>query len=197
MSRTKLSVPAVLALLVVCTVPAPTPGAEFGVLPACSHWAPYFCTDAGYFLEGNTYVLRVSFRVCNEGLQFVREDEGYTASADVAIVVEDDKNRQVTGDTYRIRLKAEKYHETTSVDSCETRSVSFRARPGELGMVVTVRDGDSGRKSKVAAAIKIPSLDRRPTLSDVCLLYRDDANTDGKWEGFSPNVVRIYPSGSL
>ncbi|MFH1313034.1 MAG: GWxTD domain-containing protein [Candidatus Eisenbacteria bacterium] len=192
MNRTILNVSALFALLVVCMVPAPSRGAGFGVLPACSQWAPYFCADAAYFLDGNTYMLEVYFRVCNEGLQFVREDDGYRASADVAIVVKDDKNRQVTGDTYRIRLKAAKYPETTSVDSCEARSVSFRARPGDFEMIVTVRDGDSGRKGKVAAAIKIPSLDRRPTLSDVCLLYRDDASQGVRWEGFRPNVIRRY-----
>jgi GWxTD domain-containing protein len=186
----------VSVVLVLHVIPAAAQQADFAVLPVCSHLAPYFCVDAGYFLEGDRHMLTIHFRVCNEGLQFVRTDEGYAALADVAIVVEGDKNRQVAGDTYRVRLKAAKYSETTSVDSCKTRSVSFGSQPGDFEMAVTVRDGDSGRKSKVTAAIEIPSLGRRPTLSDVFLLTKDDGNTRGKWKGFSPNVLRVYDASA-
>jgi GWxTD domain-containing protein len=196
MSRLIRTVSAVCLMLILAAVPAAGQDSGFGTLPACAQLAPYFCVDAGYLLDGDAYMLVVCLRVCNEGLQFVRVDGGYEATADVAVVVEDHKGRQVTGDTYRVRLEAERYTETTSVDSCETRSLSFGARPGDFEMAVTVRDGDSGRKSRVKADIAIPSLDGRPMLSDVFLLRRDGGSAGGMWEGFSPNVSRVYSASS-
>ena len=196
MSRPVRTISAVSLMLVLSAMPAAGQDSGFGTLPACAHLAPYFCVDAGYLLEGDVHMLVVHLRVCNEGLQFVRADGGYEALADVAVVVEDDKNRQVTGDTYRVRLHADRYTETTSIDSCKIRSLSFRARPGDFEMAVTVRDGDSGGKSRVKADIEVPSLEARPMLSDVFLLSKDEGYTSGRWKGFSPNVVRICDASS-
>ena len=118
-------------------------------LPACSPRSPYFCVDAGYFLRGDSHMLEVYLSICNDGLQFVKSGQRYQASADISVVLMDEKGRQVAGDTYRIRLRTSKYQETTYPDSCKVRVLAFKARPGEFKMIVHVYDRDSRGTSTV------------------------------------------------
>jgi GWxTD domain-containing protein len=186
----------VVLLPVVIAVTASCAGGQQVVLPACSPTSPHFCADAAYFLRVDSPVLEVYFNVCNEGLQFVRTDNGFRASADVLVVLLDKKKRQVAGDTYRVKLRASRYEETTSVDSCETRVLAFGAEPGDYGMVISTLDGDSRRKSTIEARIQIPAFDVRPALSDMILLCMDGEAKTSRWNGFLPNVKRVYDTAT-
>jgi GWxTD domain-containing protein len=149
--------------------------------------------DAAYFLDNGAHVLDIYFLICNDGLQFVRADGGYRASADLMVVLLDRKGRQVAGDTYRIKLSTSKYRETTAVDSCHDRVMSFRAVPGQFKMVISVFDGDSRRKSVIDTEIDVSALDEGPALSDIVLLDRSRGKGVGpRWPGFEPNVRRTY-----
>lgn len=183
--------PLTLAMLILLLA-AGSAAAQRTPLPGCSARAPYFCVDAGYFLDGDAYVIDVYFHICNEGLQFVRSERGYDASADVLVVLLDGKGRQMAGDSYRIKLHSDQYEETTSVDSCETRVMSFKAAPGNFGMVVTVYDGDSRRKSVLETDISIPALDDPPALSDIAVISRPEFAAGRRWEGFEPKVKRTF-----
>lgn len=170
----------------------PAVSVDLSMLPACSGVPPYFCADAAYFLDRDSYVFEVYLVVCNEGLQFVRAEDGYRALADAAVVITDKKGKQVTGDTYRVRLRASRYEETTALDSCETRVVSLRAGPGELELAITVRDSDSGTIGKVVVPVEIPVLEDFPTLSAIGFLTASAGQADTRWPGFEPNVRRTY-----
>ncbi len=178
--------------LLLCVFGVGTARAQRSPLPGCSSLAPYFCVDAGYFLQDDSYVIDVYFLVCNEGLQFVRSGDGYNASADILVVLLDGKDRQIAGDTYRIKLHSERYEETTSVDSCKTRVMSFKAAPGDFGMVVTVYDGDSRRKSVLETSIAIPALDDLPGMSDIAFVSKSGRTGGWRWRGFEPKVKRTY-----
>jgi GWxTD domain-containing protein len=165
---------------------------EYGELPACSDAPPLFCFDGTYYLDGDRHKAEIYLMVCNEGLQFVRYSDGYRATADVLVVLYDDEGEQVAGDSYRIRLSAREYRETTSVDSCKYTSIDFSTPPGEYRMEVTVIDGDTHSRRTVGARVKIPDLTQGPSLSDLTLLVRDPAITRGRWPGFSPYSRRVY-----
>jgi len=161
-------------------------------LPRCSVQAPRFCADAACFLADSAHVVEVYFDVCNEGLQFVKTGDGYGAAADLSAVLWDDKERQVAGDTYRIKLYASMYSGTTSVDSCHTRVLAFKARPGDFDLRLGLYDRDSRARSTLETALRIPSLTDYPSLSDVELLKRGDGVHTGERDGFIPNITRIY-----
>lgn len=166
--------------------------AQRSPLPGCSPTAPYFCVDAGYFLDGDSHVIDVYFRVCNEGLQFIRARDGYSASADILVVLLDGKGRQIAGDTYRIKLRTDAYEGTTSIDSCETRVMSFKAAPGDFGMNITVYDGDSRRRSILETGMSIPDLDERPNLSDIAFVSKSAGTKARRWKELEPKVKRVY-----
>jgi GWxTD domain-containing protein len=136
-------------------------------LPACSQGIPFFCADAAYFLDGDCHALEVYLGICNEALQFVKTRDGYRASADVMIVVQDEDDSQVTGDTFRIRLTSSDYGRTTSVEDCQTRAVRFRALPGRFTISISVSDRDSHRKSLLLTEFEIPDLNEQVALSDI------------------------------
>jgi GWxTD domain-containing protein len=161
-------------------------------LPACAPTAPHFCADVAYFYSDGSPVLNVYYNVCNEGLQFIKTGGGFRASADVLVVLLDEKKRQVAGDTYRVRLRASRYEETTSVDSCVTRILSFKARAGDYSMALSTFDGDSQRKSTIEARIQLPSYDNLPALSDLAFLCVGDEPGTSRWNGLIPNVKRVY-----
>lgn len=161
-------------------------------LPRCSPLPPYFCADASYFLADSSYMVEVYFSVCNEGLQFIKTDDGYKATADVSVVLRDGKGNQIAGDTYRLKLYSPKYAGTTSIDSCQTHVVAFTARPGDFKMGLGLYDRDSRAKSLLEAAIHIPSLMGYPSLSDIELLEPSSGVHEGERQGFAPNIRRIY-----
>jgi GWxTD domain-containing protein len=163
-----------------------------GELPQCSHLPPYFCADAAYFMsDDDAVVVEVYFSVCNAGLQFVKSGDGYRASGDISAVLLDGKDDQVAGDTYRIRLFSGDYGGTNSIDSCTSRMMAFRARPGDFKLVFGLYDRDSRIKSVVEATLKVPDLSGFPSLSDIRFLEKGGDPTEGRGALVS-NVRRIY-----
>jgi GWxTD domain-containing protein len=161
-------------------------------LPACSPGIPYYCADAACFLDGSEHTLEVYVGICNDALQFVKSRSGYKASADVLIVVHDDDNCQVTGDTYRIRLKAPSYDKTNSMDSCVTRAIRFGAEPGDFKMTIRVTDRDTSMGSIVRTEIEVPDLSTAPAMSDIVFLYAEPGRKDRRWPGYRPSIRRVF-----
>jgi len=182
-----VGVVAVVAALGSCAL-----GDDDLTLPRCSPLPPYFCADVWYFGADSSSAIEVCFGVCNEGLQFVKTGAGYAATADLSVILKDGKGNQVAGDTYRIKLYSAQYAGTTSVDSCHTRVVSFKAKPGDFKMLLGLYDRDSRVKSEIEAALRIPSLAASPSLSDVELLLKGSGVHEGMRRGYIPNVKRIY-----
>jgi GWxTD domain-containing protein len=162
------------------------------VVPACSPGSPFFCVDAAAFLKGDSPVLEVYVEVCNDALQFVRAADGYMAEGDVTVVLFDKSGKQVAGDTHRIRLLCSRYDETTSVDTCETLTMAFKAGAGDYLLSVTLADRDSRRKSLVEAQHTIADLTGLPTLSDIGFISPSEGSGGSRWPGFQPNVRRSY-----
>jgi GWxTD domain-containing protein len=192
MSRVLVKIILIVTIQVYYPVFGYSAGNQAGQLPACSPVPPYFCVDASYFFEGDSHIVEVYLQICNDGLQFVRTELGYEAGADVAVVLLDDKNRQVAGDTYRVKLNSAKYRETTSVESCKVRVLWFKAEPGDFKMSVTVRDRDSRTMSRLEAPIEVPRLADFPSVSDIEFLFGDDSTSRGRTPGFRPSVKRVY-----
>jgi GWxTD domain-containing protein len=137
-------------------------------------------------------VLEVYVGICNHALQFVKSREGYRASADVLIVVHDEDNCQVTGDTNRIRLRAPSYDKTSSMDSCVTRALRFPTDPGKFKMAIRVTDRDTNVGSVLNTEVEIPDLSEGPAISDIVFLYEDPGRKDKRWPGYRPGIRRLY-----
>ena len=161
-------------------------------LPRCSPTAPFFCADAAYFLADSSYVVEVYFRVCIDGLQFIKSADGYRATADLSVVLREGRSEQIAGDTYRVKLYSRTYAGTVSVDSCRTQVVSFKARRGGFRMLLGLYDRDSRTKSLAEADLQIPDLTGVPGLSDLEFLEPGRGHDQGVREGYGPKVRRIY-----
>lgn len=174
---------------------APAARAEVGddlPLPRCSLQGPRFCADAACFLADSSHVVEVYFSICNEGLRFVKAGSGYEAAADLSAVLWDGEGRLVAGDNYRVKLRASAYSATTSLDSCQTRVLAFKASPGDFELRLALYDRDSRVKGTIKTTFVIPVLTDHPSLSDIELLKRGDGVHRGERAGFAPNVTRIY-----
>jgi len=178
---------ATVLLLAVLNLPSQ---AQLTYLPACSAKAPYFCTDAAYFVEDGIYIVEVYFEICNEGIQFIRTDKGFKGQVDVSIVLLDSDDRQVGGDTYRLRLYASKYDETTSVDSCRVKVLRIKGEPGKFKLVVKAHDSDSRATSLIEGILTVPEIETTPGLSDLVFLKASDHPAGSRWKGFVPVVNR-------
>jgi GWxTD domain-containing protein len=161
-------------------------------LPRCSPTPPYFCADAAYFLADSSYVVEVYFRVCNDGLQFIKYPDGYRATADLSVVLRDGRSEQIAGDTYRVKLYSPTYAGTVSIDSCRTQVVAFRAREGGFRMLLGLYDRDSRSRGLAEADLSIPSLRDRPALSDLEFLEPGQGFYEGLRRAYGPKVRRIY-----
>lgn len=182
-----------LALLAIIR-PVPGRCADAGglTLPRCSPTPPYFCADAAYFLADSSYVVEVYFAVCNDGLQFVKSDDGYAAVADLSVVLRDSGSNQIAGDTYRIKLFSPTYQGTVSTDSCRIDVVRFKAARGDFRMVLGLYDRDSRVRSLAEAELKIPVLTALPSMSDLEFLEPADGIYQGARRGFGPKIKRVY-----
>lgn len=166
--------------------------AQPALLPGCSPGIPYYCADAACFLDGSKQTLEVYLGICNNALQFVKGKDGYRASADVLVVLNDSDGSQVTGDTYRVRLKAATYAMTNSMDSCVVRAIRFGAVPGEYKMAIRVTDRDTDMASTLVAEVDIPDLSDAPALSDIVFLYEEPGRKDQRWPGYRPSIRRSF-----
>jgi GWxTD domain-containing protein len=160
-------------------------------LPLCTQMLPRFCADAAYFLVDSSYVVEVYFSVCNDGLQFLKNDGGYLATADISAVLLDGDHDQVAGDTYRIRLSSRDYAGTNSVDSCLSSVLEFNAGPGEFKLVLGLYDRDSRDRSVAEAKLKVEPLLDFPSLSDLVLQSAGRVSGQGR-TGLAANVRRVY-----
>jgi GWxTD domain-containing protein len=177
-----------IILLTFCfLLPSAVWATEGTYLPACSTEIPYFCADAAYFKRGGRDRVEVYFSVTNRALQFVKDGPVYEASADLSVVLMAGDS-QVAGDTQRIRLKASKYSETTSVDTVRTGVMSFPAHSGEFTLTVSLADRDTRVKSSIEAPVRIPELNAFPALSDIRF---EEPGTQGRSRVY-PNVRRLY-----
>jgi GWxTD domain-containing protein len=182
------------ALLFLCTVAFWPGGArcQYVRLPSCHPGTPFYCVDAACFREARTSVLEIYLELCNESLQFLKTPDGYRASADVTAVLYDRSGKQLAGDTYRVRLSASRYEETTSVDSCKTLTMSFKAPPGEYRLAVTLADRDSRRKSVIEALTEVMDFGESPVLSDIGFIVPREGPGKSRWPGYQANVRRNY-----
>jgi GWxTD domain-containing protein len=186
-----------LTAALVLSVPVSASAAAYRI-PVCSPVTPFFCADAAFFRTGEEPRLEIYVQICNEGLQFVKDDGEYRASADVLVVLLDG-DRQVAGDSYRVRLRAEDYSATTSVDLCRSSGLDFKTPPGDYDLKLTVMDRDSRSKSTVEAEVRVEDLSSLPNLSDMVLLSDDPLGRDRRWKGYSPHPKRVFdlPSEGL
>lgn len=163
--------------------------AEETYLPGCSSTLPFFCVDAAYFRRGGRDRVEVYFSVTNRALQFVKAKRGgYEASADLSVILLEDGSSQVAGDTQRLRLRANKYEETTCVDSVRTGVMSFPAHAGDFKLVVALVDRDTNMRSSVEARFNVPEIETLPSLSDIRF---EEPGTRGRSRVY-PNVRRSY-----
>ncbi len=182
------------ALLVLCMIAFWSGGArcQYHGLPSCHPGMPFYCVDAACFRGTGSSVLEVYLELCNESLQFVKTADGYRASADITAVLYDRSGKQLAGDTYRVRLSASRYEETTSVDTCKTLTMSFKAPPGEYRLAVTLSDRDSRRKSVIEALTGVMSFEGSPVLSDIEFIRPKEGPGKSRWPGYQANVRRSY-----
>jgi GWxTD domain-containing protein len=163
--------------------------AEETYLPGCSTTLPFFCVDAAYFRRGGRDRVEVYFSVTNRALQFVKaKTGGYEASADLSVILLEDGSSQVAGDSQRLRLRANKYEETTCVDSVRTGVMSFPAHAGDFKLVVALVDRDTNMRSSVEARFNVPEIETLPSLSDIRF---EEPGTRGRSRVY-PNVRRSY-----
>lgn len=182
------------ALPVLCILTLWSDGArcQYARLPSCYQGTPFYCVDAACFRGGRSSVLEIYLELCNESLQFLKTADGYYASADVTAVLYDRSGKQLAGDTYRVRLSASRYEETTSVDSCKTLTMSFNAPPGEYRLAVTLADRDSRRKSVIEALTEVMDFGESPVLSDIGFIMPKQDPGRSRWPGYQANVRRSY-----
>jgi GWxTD domain-containing protein len=162
------------------------------VMPACAPGHPFFCVDAAGFLVKGSPVLEVYLEICNDALQFVKTGGEYRASGDVTAVLYDRSGKQVAGDTYRVVLSTPRYGQTTSIDSCTTVVLSFKAAPGDYKLGVTLADRDSKGKSMIEAYTTVPDFSGSPALSDIGFITPREGSSLPRRPGFQPNVRRSY-----
>jgi GWxTD domain-containing protein len=107
-------------------------------------------------------------------------------------VVQDEDDRQVTGDTSRIRMKAPSYETTNSMDSCVVRALRFPTDPGDFKMAIRVTDRDTNVGSALNTRIDVPDLSGGPAISDIVFLYEEPGRKDKRWPGYRPSIRRLF-----
>ncbi len=157
--------------------------------PACSSTPPNFCADMCCFKEGQGYSVEIYLLVCNSDVQFVRNPTGFEAKANASVVLMSGK-KQISGDTKLIRLFAQKYDETTSVDTCNVVMIPLNAQPGSLRAIINLRDLESRARSTVDVNFALESIDSVSGISDIVLLRSNPDFNAPRWNGYEPLVKR-------
>ncbi len=128
------------------------------------------------------------FEIKNDGLQFVKLEDGYEANYEISIALFDEDNYQVTGKILKKTLFVDNYEETNSrVDYTLTEDY-FDVQPGKYKIMIALEDAETGRTSKSELKIKVENFLRQElTISDI--IFSDSLKTnEGGERWLSPTI---------
>ncbi|MBN1540635.1 GWxTD domain-containing protein, partial [candidate division KSB1 bacterium] len=132
--------------------------------------------------------LYLYFEIKNDGLQFVKLEDGYEANYEISIVLLDKDDYQVTGKITKKTLFVDEYDQTNSrVDFTLTQEF-FDIEPGDYRISATLEDAETGRSRTMERKIKAQDFSRRDlSVSDI--IFSDSlatAESGKKW--ISPTI---------
>ena len=119
---------------------------------------PRFSIDALCFqaMEKESTYVEVCYKIVNDELQFAKTQNGYKASFEVQILVNDSAGNQVAGGSWRDEIKVKTFDETNSRLAFRVNFVPFILGPGTYHLKVKIIDLDSKLSGEVKKVLYVP-----------------------------------------
>lgn len=157
----------------------------------------FFVDSANFFdPESGASRLEIFYKVANDHLQFIKEEDGYRASFQVVCVIYDQKGRQVTGDVLSDTQWARTYDETNSRQEFAYSQFLFSLDPGEYKLRVWVEGQQSSEMVRMETQASVPSFDGPSLLLSDLLLADEIRSAETQTGAQVKNGLLVVPSAN-
>jgi GWxTD domain-containing protein len=156
---------------------------------------PIFFADNASFREetGEKYRLEVYYKIFNQGLTFVKQDDKFKASYEIELLVLNKVNKQVTGTSAEEDYVLDTYEETRSPGDFLINLMNLSLYSGRYKLRIKLIDRNSGSESILEKNFTIPSRsEKKMMFSDVEFIR--ELSDSAEESRFSKRGKRVIPS---
>jgi len=150
--------------------------------------------DYAYFRDGDNWRLEVYYKIFNNRMTFVKEQDKFKASYEIEMVLFS-KGKQYTASSHEEEFVVNDYQETQSPTAFLLNQVNLLAPAGEYKLSFTLNDHNSDRVAKYEQAVNLPSIKKTaPLFSGLELARSVEESKDSS--KFTKRGEKIIPSAS-
>ena len=129
----------------------------------------------------------VYVQVPYDEVRFVRSDDGFVATYDVAVIILTPEQEQVWNRVQTIEVRVKDFAQTVSNRQSSLKQMSFDVVPGKYDVRIEVRDPETRKSTTSRRKVSVPDFGATPlTISDVMLVSR--LTTNGEKRSIVPNI---------
>ncbi|MFH0778338.1 MAG: GWxTD domain-containing protein [Candidatus Eisenbacteria bacterium] len=133
-----------------------------------SQSAPHFYVNTAFsHAPREAGRLEVYYEISYGQLKFLKAPDGFVARLEVQAIVYDSKGKQITGDSWRRRVRCSDYAETRAARGAYRETFSLALEPGKYVLVVKTENLDAGQASSVSLRMAIDALSSFPAIGFV------------------------------
>ncbi|HVP37181.1 MAG TPA: GWxTD domain-containing protein [Terriglobales bacterium] len=151
--------------------------------------------DYSYFRQGDNWKLEVYYKIFNNKMTFVKEQDLFKASYEIELILYN-KGKQVTASSHEEEFTVKDYQETQSPTAFLINQVELFAPAGEYKLSFTLNDHNSNRVSKNEQMIILPPIKMSEPLLSGLELARSVRQVGDSISKFIKNGAEIIPSVS-
>jgi GWxTD domain-containing protein len=136
-------------------------------------------------------VVRINYAIAYDALPFLRYNDGYRARYELTAILYDDRDRQVTGDSWRGSVEVATYDETNARETAAANEIEFAVEPGRYKLKVELLSIDTRAKGLVEREVVVPKMvPGKMTIGTI--LFMKEASEADTLGGSESNPTRIY-----
>ena len=146
--------------------------------------------------------LNLYAEVMYDDLQFVKNDSGFAASYEIAVVIKDKDGDQVDGKIWKEELSVESFAETNAHDKFGFTFDSFDLEPDKYKVAVTLQDLESDNVTKVDFDVTLRDFKKKLRISDILIVKNIEYDSLGiksiwpevtdRFKGVSTNAFAYF-----
>lgn len=116
--------------------------------------------------KGQT-IVEFSYSMAFDQLQFLTEGKAFKAGYTISIIIYDENNKQIAGDSWERNIKADQYEYLQKGDSLLTDTLVLTLPVGEYRAKITCNDDNSDRMGLIEKYIEVPNFENERHISGI------------------------------
>lgn len=127
----------------------------------------FYIQETAFKGDKNETIVEFSYSMAFDQVQFLTEGKSFKAGYTVSIIVYDEKNNQIAGDSWERKIKVEDYSHLQKGDSIVADVFNLRLPAGNYRVKTICNDNYSDKIGIVEKIISVPELNEKYVISGI------------------------------